>query len=85
MEWNFKGGQNTVFTVLLRRGNDRLLADAGEVADYVIKLKSLPDFEKKKNSFIPVSDSRLYFFMELKFIDIALGDHSSPISIKKLT
>jgi hypothetical protein len=84
ISWDFKGGQNTDCILSLRKGNDRLLADAGKVAEYVIQLKYLPDFEKKKNSFIPVSDSELYFSMELKFIDIALGDHRSPISTGKV-
>jgi hypothetical protein len=71
-------------TLLLENGNDRLLADAGEISEYVIQLQPLYDINKKKNGFVWVPNTALYFDLEQKFIDIALGDHSSPLRVEQL-
>src|SRR5215203_461659 len=56
-------------TLLLEKGNDKLLADAGQISDYVIQLQPLYDVNKKKNGFVWVPNTALYFDLELKFTD----------------
>lgn len=75
---------SVVPTLLLEKGNDKLLADAGEISDYVIQLQPLYDVNKKNNGFVWVPNTALHFDLELKFTDIALGDHSSPLRVEQL-
>lgn len=39
-------------TLLLEKGNAKLLADAGKISDYVIQLQPLYDVNKRKNGFL---------------------------------
>jgi hypothetical protein len=85
INWNWSAEDpSMVPTLLLEKGNQRLLADAREIADYVAQLQPLYDVKKKKNGFVWVPNTSLYFFLEQKFIDIALGDHSCSLSTGKL-
>jgi hypothetical protein len=76
--------QSMLPTLLLVKGNERLLADATQISEYVVQLQPLYDVNKKKNGFIWVPNTTLYFHLEQKFIDIALGDHGCPLRTEKL-
>ena len=43
---------SVVPTLLLEKGNDKLLANAGKISDHVIQLQPLYDVNKRKNGFV---------------------------------
>jgi len=87
INWRSKGGSeglSLVPTLLLEKGNDKVLADAIEIGEYVLQLKPLGDFKKKKTGFVWVSNTKVYDFLEQIFSEVIYGEYGSPISEARL-
>jgi hypothetical protein len=66
-------------SVVLARDQERILANANNIDDYVLRLRELCDFQKKKPCFVYIPDANLYHEFEEDFIELI--HPSSPMSI----
>jgi hypothetical protein len=73
------GPQRLNVSVVLARDQERILANANNIDDYVLRLRELCDFQKKKPCFVYIPDANLYHEFEEDFIELI--HPSSPMSI----
>lgn len=73
-----------IMNLILVRGEDRIVAVANPIFEHILHLKPLYDFNKKKNSFVYVSDVDVYFKFESVLEWILPGDTINPLITIKL-
>jgi hypothetical protein len=72
--------------ILLVRQNEKIIANANNIDEYIIHLVELYDFTKKKPMFIWVPDTSVYWEFEKEFFTLLpRTDDSQPIIMKQVS
>lgn len=79
-----QGEIGTKITLVLEKNGTSIRADGSQISDHVIQLQSLYDSRKKKEVFVWVPNTSLYWDLQKKFMHIAYGDHKSPIVVRSI-
>jgi hypothetical protein len=83
--FSFKPDTSNV-KLLLAKQNEKIIADANLIVDYIIHLVELYDFEKKKRMFVYVPDTSVYWEFEegLMMLPLSQENIQPPITSKRL-
>jgi hypothetical protein len=68
-----------VIILQMMKGDEEIIAEANSIWDYLSHLKPLYDFEKKRNSFVYVSDVEVYTDFEMALPMLIPGTEPHPI------
>lgn len=84
INYSFASNQSDV-SLLLVNQNEKIVADANSIDDYVVHLVSLYDFNKKRPLFVWVPDTSLYWDFEDTLITfLSSTDNLQPFTTKQL-
>jgi len=73
-----------VIIIRLAKGTEEIIAEANSIFEYLIHLKPLYDFKKKKNCFVYVTDVEVYTAFEMALPMMIPGTPQHPIVTKSL-